>query len=217
MNSESRMWSREVSNAPAANRAPGRGAVNRRKDRHAFVGRGLRSTALTTSLPSRAILLKNGCATESESCQPKLSPPSRSDPLRISRLTTFTFAPNYLRRAHYRPREELPGGRTFARSSRRARSGLFPRLLFTRSLSNSHTLWDFEHTSTRRDSVDRAVKATRHLRPEAGEGHLARADVFLLLSRLRESRAELELAQRTLPGNAQVFTPWARSTGFRAA
>ena len=64
----------------------------------------------------------------------------------------------------------------------------------------------FDHTPARRDLADRAVKAALHLRPEAGEAHLARAR-YLYRCNLDydNARAELALAQRTLPNNAQVF------------
>src|SRR5437764_8972030 len=38
----------------------------------------------------------------------------------------------------------------------------------------SRLYWNFDHTPVRRDSAARAVKAALHLRPEAGEAHLAR-------------------------------------------
>ena len=58
----------------------------------------------------------------------------------------------------------------------------------------------------RRDLADRAVKAALHLRPEAGEAHLERAR-YLYSCNLDydNARAELALAQRKLPNNAQVF------------
>src|SRR5258707_7312892 len=39
----------------------------------------------------------------------------------------------------------------------------------------SRLYWNFDHNPVRRDSAARAVKAALHLRPEAGEAHLARA------------------------------------------
>jgi TolB-like protein/Tfp pilus assembly protein PilF len=65
----------------------------------------------------------------------------------------------------------------------------------------------FDHTPMRRDLADRAVKAALHLRPEAGEAHLARAR-YLSNCNLDydKARAELALAQRTLPNNVQIFT-----------
>ena len=39
----------------------------------------------------------------------------------------------------------------------------------------SRLYWNFDHNPVRRDSAERAVKAALHLRPEAGEAHLARA------------------------------------------
>ena len=71
---------------------------------------------------------------------------------------------------------------------------------------HSRLYWNFDHNPVRRDLAEGAVKAAIHLRPEAGEGHLARAQY---LSRCNldygNARAELALAQRTLPNNAQVF------------
>jgi serine/threonine protein kinase/tetratricopeptide (TPR) repeat protein len=64
----------------------------------------------------------------------------------------------------------------------------------------------FDHTPAQRDLADRAVKVALRLRPEAGEAHLARAG-YLYRCNLDydNARAELALAQRTLPNNAQVF------------
>src|SRR5262249_27160407 len=63
----------------------------------------------------------------------------------------------------------------------------------------------YDHTPARRDLADRAVKAAFHLRPEAGEAHLARA--WYLRSNLdfNNARTELAFAKRKLPNNAQVF------------
>jgi TolB-like protein/class 3 adenylate cyclase/Tfp pilus assembly protein PilF len=63
----------------------------------------------------------------------------------------------------------------------------------------------FDHTPVRRDLADRAVKAALHLRPEAGEAHLARARYLSSDLDYDNARTELALAQRTLPNNAQVF------------
>ena len=64
----------------------------------------------------------------------------------------------------------------------------------------------FDHTPARRDLADRAVKAALHLRPEAGEAHLERARyLFRCNLDYDNARAELALAQRKLPNNAQVF------------
>ena len=53
----------------------------------------------------------------------------------------------------------------------------------------------------------RTVKTAIRLRPEAGEAHLARAEFLYQLQWLDfdNARAELALAERTLPNNAQVF------------
>jgi TolB-like protein/Tfp pilus assembly protein PilF len=64
----------------------------------------------------------------------------------------------------------------------------------------------FDHTPQERELADAAVKTAIRLRPEAGEAHLARAE-FLYRCNLDfdNARAELALAERTLPNNAQVF------------
>lgn len=75
-------------------------------------------------------------------------------------------------------------------------------------LSNTHGLLYFyglDHTPARRSLADAAVAAAIRLRPEAGETHLARADYFYRCYRdYDRARAELVLAQRTLPNSAQV-------------
>jgi TolB-like protein/Tfp pilus assembly protein PilF len=64
----------------------------------------------------------------------------------------------------------------------------------------------FDHTPLQRDLAERAVKAAFRLRPDAGEAHLARAQyLFRCNLDYDNARAELSLAQRTLPNNAQVF------------
>jgi serine/threonine protein kinase/Tfp pilus assembly protein PilF len=72
--------------------------------------------------------------------------------------------------------------------------------------ANSRLYWIFDHKPARRDLVDRTVRAALHLRPEAGEAHLEQAR-YLYLCNLDydHARAELALAQRKLPNNAQVF------------
>jgi len=72
--------------------------------------------------------------------------------------------------------------------------------------ANSRLYYLFDHKPSRRDLVERAVKAALHLRPEAGEAHLERAR-YLYMCNLDhdQARAELALAQRKLPNNAQVF------------
>ena len=70
----------------------------------------------------------------------------------------------------------------------------------------SRMYWNFDHNPVRRDLAERAVKAALLLRPEAGEAHLAQAQ-YLARCNLDydNARAELALAQRMLPNNAQVF------------
>ena len=64
----------------------------------------------------------------------------------------------------------------------------------------------FDHTSARRDLADRAVKAAFRLRPKASEAHLARASYLNFCNHdYDNARAELAIAQRTLPNNSEVF------------
>jgi serine/threonine protein kinase/tetratricopeptide (TPR) repeat protein len=70
----------------------------------------------------------------------------------------------------------------------------------------SRLYWNFDHDPMRRDSAERAVKAALHLRPEAGEAHLARAQYLARCNfDYDNARAELALAQRGLPNDARVF------------
>ncbi len=72
--------------------------------------------------------------------------------------------------------------------------------------AHSRLYWAFDHKPARRDLADRAVKTALRLRPEAGEAHLERAR-YLDMCNLDydHARAELALAQRKLPNDAQVF------------
>ncbi len=72
--------------------------------------------------------------------------------------------------------------------------------------AHSRLYWIFDHKPAQRDLADRAVKAALHLRPEAGEGHLERAR-YLYMCNLDydNARAELAIARRKLPNNAQIF------------
>src|SRR4029077_4347407 len=64
----------------------------------------------------------------------------------------------------------------------------------------------YDHTQAQRDLADAAVKAVIRLRPEAGEAHLARAEyLYRCYLDYDNARAELALAERSLPNNAQVF------------
>ena len=64
----------------------------------------------------------------------------------------------------------------------------------------------YDHTQAQRDLAGAAVKAAIHLRPEAGEAHLARAEyLYRCYLDYDNARAELALAERSLPNNAQVF------------
>jgi TolB-like protein/Tfp pilus assembly protein PilF len=71
--------------------------------------------------------------------------------------------------------------------------------------ANSGLYLRSDHTPERRDLADRAVKAAAHLRPEAGEAHLARAHYLRCNLDYDNARSELAFAQRALPNNAQVF------------
>jgi tetratricopeptide (TPR) repeat protein len=71
--------------------------------------------------------------------------------------------------------------------------------------TNSGLYLRSDHTPKRRDLADRAVKAAVHLRPEAGETHLARAHYLRCNLDYDNARSELAFAQRALPNNAQVF------------
>ena len=64
----------------------------------------------------------------------------------------------------------------------------------------------FDHTPARRELAEAAAKTAIALRPQAGEAHLARAE-YLYRCNLDydNARAELALAERMLPNNAQVF------------
>jgi TolB-like protein/Tfp pilus assembly protein PilF len=76
-------------------------------------------------------------------------------------------------------------------------------------LSNTHGLiyfYGLDHTASRRALAEAAVNAATRLRPEAGETHLARADVlYRCYLDYDRARSELALAQRALPNNAQVL------------
>ena len=67
-------------------------------------------------------------------------------------------------------------------------------------------LFGFDHSPARLALADGALKAALRLRPEAGETHLARAE-FLYRCYLdyEGARAELALAQQTLPNNSEIF------------
>ena len=64
----------------------------------------------------------------------------------------------------------------------------------------------YDHTGERAALADRAVQNAQRLRPEAGEGHLARAEyLYHCYLDYDQAHSELALAQRTLPNNADVF------------
>jgi len=76
-------------------------------------------------------------------------------------------------------------------------------------LGNTHGIIYFygeDHTPSRVALAEAAVNAASRLRPDAGETHLARADLFYrCYLDYDRARAELALAQRALPNNAQVL------------
>jgi tetratricopeptide (TPR) repeat protein len=72
--------------------------------------------------------------------------------------------------------------------------------------TNSGLYYLFDHTAERRELAESAVNAALHLHPEAGEAHLARAQyLFFCNLDYDNARAELALARRKLPNDAQVF------------
>ena len=75
-------------------------------------------------------------------------------------------------------------------------------------LANTHAILYFygeDHTPERRVLVEAAVDGAAKLRPRAGETHLARADyLYRCFLDYDGARAELAIAQRSLPNNPQV-------------
>ena len=66
--------------------------------------------------------------------------------------------------------------------------------------------WGFDHTPARLEKARAAVDAALSLQPDAGEAHLARAIYFYFGFRdYTHARAELDLARRALPNEAEVF------------
>ena len=76
-------------------------------------------------------------------------------------------------------------------------------------LANSQALLYFyggDHTPERRALAEAAVSAAANLRPDAGETHLARADVlYRCYLDYDQARSELALARRLLPNNPDIF------------
>jgi len=76
-------------------------------------------------------------------------------------------------------------------------------------LANTHGIiyfYGLDHTPARVALAEAAVNAASRLRPDAGETHLARADVlYRCYLDYDRARPELALAQRALPNNAQVL------------
>jgi TolB-like protein/class 3 adenylate cyclase/Tfp pilus assembly protein PilF len=64
----------------------------------------------------------------------------------------------------------------------------------------------FDHTTTRLALAEAAVQAASHLRPDAGETHLARAqNLYWGYLDYGGALAELEVARQTLPNDSRVF------------
>jgi TolB-like protein/Flp pilus assembly protein TadD len=64
----------------------------------------------------------------------------------------------------------------------------------------------FDHTPARLASAEAAIQAAFHLRPDAGEAHLARAEnLYRGYLDYGGALAELEIASHTVPNNPQVF------------
>jgi len=78
------------------------------------------------------------------------------------------------------------------------------------ALSRDHLTLYFaghDHTPTRRDLAKVALENASRLQPDAGEVHLAAALYYYYGFREYDrARAELELARRTLPNNANVYS-----------
>ena len=76
-------------------------------------------------------------------------------------------------------------------------------------LSAAHNylyFFGYDHTPARLALTESALKAVMRLRPDAGEAHLAQADFFYrCYLDYDKARAELALAQRTLPNNSEIF------------
>ena len=65
---------------------------------------------------------------------------------------------------------------------------------------------NYDHTSSRLALAGAAVQAALRLQPDAGEAHLARADYFYrCFLDYDDARAEIAIAQRTLPNDPLVF------------
>lgn len=64
----------------------------------------------------------------------------------------------------------------------------------------------YDHTESRHDLAKSAVDTALHLNPDSGEAHLALAQFYYHGARdYWSARHQLEIAQRTLPNNAEVF------------
>jgi serine/threonine protein kinase/Flp pilus assembly protein TadD len=66
--------------------------------------------------------------------------------------------------------------------------------------------YGLDHTSTRRDMANVALQKANRIHPDSGEVHLATAAfAYYGFRDYDRARAELELARKTLPNNADVF------------
>ncbi len=64
----------------------------------------------------------------------------------------------------------------------------------------------FDHTPARRELADTALRNATRLQPDAGEVHAARANyAYHGFRDYDRARAELDLARRTLPNNAELY------------
>ena len=64
----------------------------------------------------------------------------------------------------------------------------------------------FDHTPARRELADTALRNATRLQPDAGEVHAARANyAYHGFREYDRARAELDLARRTLPNNAELY------------
>ena len=72
-------------------------------------------------------------------------------------------------------------------------------------INNLLYLVGFDHTPARRASADAAIKDVVRLRPDSGETHVALAEYYYSCDLdYNKARAELTLAERTLPNSARI-------------
>ena len=198
------MWSREP--CPTCRKSrPRQRAVNRRKSRHAFVGGGSYDRPLDDVFAIQSDIAK----AIADQLQAKLSAQTKSA---IEEPPTKDLAAYelYVRAKLLMQTGFFDGDKLFEAArlldQAIARDPDFFLAYCLSAEANSRLYRIFDHNPERRDLADRAVKAALRLRPEAGEAHLERAR-YLDMCNLDydNARAELTIAQRTLPNNAQVF------------